>query len=294
MGPEPRRRPDRRRRQTRTTSVSLGGDCEPPDEPDPSVGTTTSAATNGIDIELINNGTADAVFTVNGTDTTVGPNSSTTVTVAAAENETVHITITSGGATLLDDDVTRDCLDPGPELGTVNECATGGIDVQLVNTGADSATFTVNGTDTTVGPNSSTTVTVAAAENETVAHHDHLAARRCSTTTSPGTASIPVLNWARSTSAPPAASTCSWSTPAPTAPRSRSNGTDTTVGPNSSTTVTVAAAENETVHITITSSGATLLDDDVTRDCLDPGPGTGTVNECATGGIDVQLVNTGA
>ena len=277
--------------EIRETTFALGGDCNP--EPEPEVGAVDACAAGGISIELINNGDGAATFTVNGTDTVVGPNSSTTVTVPANENETVHITITSGGQTLMDEDVLRDCLTAEPEVGDVIECAAGGIQIELINNGDEAATFTVNGVDTTVGPNSTETITLPADENETIhititsggqTLMDEDVVRDCLTPEpdvgevnecANGGISVELINngddFATFTV----------------------NGDDTIVDAHSTETVTVPAAEDSTVHITITSGGQTLFDEDVTRDCQNPEPSVGNVNECAPGGIRIRLINDG-
>ena len=81
-------------------------DC---DHPDPKVG-TPECASGGFSVLLDNeDGDDEATFVVNGTNVVVPAGDSVTHPIAAAEGATVHITVTAGGVTLLDDDFTREC-----------------------------------------------------------------------------------------------------------------------------------------------------------------------------------------
>jgi hypothetical protein len=259
--------------------------------PQPKVGTANTCAANGIAIPLINSGTEAAVFTVNGTNVTVAVGQTTTFTVPAVENQTVHVTITSGGATLLDQDFTRDCLHPKPSVEVGDVCAAAGVPIKLINSGDDIAVFTVNGANTPVAAHQSATITIPLAENET----KHV------TITSGGVTlldqdltkdclhpkpSVEVGNVCAAGGIPVKLINSGDDTAVFTV-----NGTDTSVAAHHSTTVTIPADENETVHVTITSGGQTLLDRDYTRDCRHPKPTVEVDDECAEGGVAVELGN---
>ena len=79
------------------------------------------------------------------------------------------MTVTSGGATLLDDDVTRDCDEPDPKVTDEPVYAAGGIGMNLNNLdGADEAVFTVNGVDVVVPAGQTVQHVVTVAEDATV------------------------------------------------------------------------------------------------------------------------------
>ncbi|MGH9186356.1 MAG: hypothetical protein ACRD0U_11165 [Acidimicrobiales bacterium] len=271
--------------------------CEPPPEPDPSVGEINECAEGGVSFELINNGDAPATFTVNGVDVVVGANSTLTHVVPVDENETKAITITSGGETLFDEYVTRDCLHPAPAV-TVEACAEGGIAVMLDNSqGDDTATFRINDDPGIAVPAGETrTEIVPAAENTTV--HIKVTAEGVDEPLYDADVRVNCLRPFPKANFTPCAEggilVTLDNTQGEDAVTFVVNGERFRVGAGQSTTTTVEAAENETVHLLVTTGGANpriLIDQDVTRDCLQPAPVV-TVDECAEGGIRVTLDNT--
>ena len=116
--------------ETRSTTVSVGGDCEPPEESAPEVGAINECAVGGITVELINtDGTAAAVFTVNGTPVAVPAGQTVVHPVAAAEDSTFTLTITADGMDPFSQEITRNCDMPEPSVGAIDTCAAGGITV---------------------------------------------------------------------------------------------------------------------------------------------------------------------
>ena len=119
-------------------TLNVPVDC---DHPDPKVG-TPECASGGFGVVLDNEGGEDeATFVVNGTNVVVPAGGSVTHPIAAAEGATVHITVTSGGATFLDADFTRECEAAVASLSV--ECAEGGLLINIRNDGELPGLFTV-------------------------------------------------------------------------------------------------------------------------------------------------------
>jgi hypothetical protein len=76
--------------------------------------------------------------------------------------------VVAEGTTVFDQAVTRDCLTPAPSVGAIDECAEGGVSVTLINNGDDTADFSVNGTPVAVGPQTTVSHVLPAAEDQTL------------------------------------------------------------------------------------------------------------------------------
>ena len=263
------------------------------DLPDPSVGTINACAAGGISVQLINDGDDDVVFTVNGVDVPVGPDTTLTHVVTAAEDSTTPLAITAPGMDPFNQDVTRNCDEPDPSVGAVNECATGGITVGLVNGGADEATFTVNGTDVTVPANQTVTHPVAVDEDSTItltitsAGMDPFSQQitRDCLTPNPRVTDDPVcaaggiaMNLNNENGTDEAVFTV--------------NGIDITVPAGEIVQHLITVAEDATIHITVTSGAQLVFDQDVTRNCVEPA--ASIVHTCTTTGTTITLTNPGS
>ncbi len=142
----------------------------------PAATATKSCAQGGVVVHLSNEGALQtAVFVVNvdGTSTqhSVAGDQTDDFVIPVAEGHTVHVTITRGSTTFVDDDFTMDCFVPSAKI--VNTCTTPeGATITFTNTGELPVDLTVtkNGTtiDTvTVAPGDTVTKTYPMAEDET-------------------------------------------------------------------------------------------------------------------------------
>ncbi|MCW2924628.1 MAG: hypothetical protein JWM98_2032, partial [Thermoleophilia bacterium] len=138
---------------TTLVSRTLKLDCVPappaPAAPAATVG-DVSCADFGAVVTLTNTGGTPATFTVtrDGTNVatvSVAGGATATQAVPIAENATATITVTAPGMPDVTRTLTRDCLTapaPAATVGTV-DCINGGAFVNLVNTGGETATFTI-------------------------------------------------------------------------------------------------------------------------------------------------------
>ena len=130
----------------------------------PAATATPSCTSGGVQVHLSNTDaeeTATFVVTVNGATSThdVAGGGSADFVVPVAEDSTVHVTITSGETTFVDQDFTANCVNPAASAS--KNCSAGGVQVHLSNTDAElPATFVVTVGDT------STTHDVAAGATE--------------------------------------------------------------------------------------------------------------------------------
>jgi hypothetical protein len=83
--------------------------------PQPSVAAIDRCVEGGIQVTMRNDGGEPADFTVNGTPVQVAPNSNGYQWLPVAEDQSLTVTVMSGGAVLREESVTQDCLEPEPE-----------------------------------------------------------------------------------------------------------------------------------------------------------------------------------
>jgi LPXTG-motif cell wall-anchored protein len=136
--------------------------CNKPAEP--AVKVTQSCTETGglVTLELSNTGGTSVTFTVGTTDYVVAAGGTQTVTLTYPVDGTYTISIFANGVDL-SRTVTIACQKPAePSASVKHSCVDGtsSVEVTLSNTGGTSVTFTVRGVPYTVGPNSSTTVTI--------------------------------------------------------------------------------------------------------------------------------------
>jgi hypothetical protein len=135
----------------------------------PAASATKVCADGGVDVHLANEGaqsTASFIVTVDGTATQhdVAGGGHEDFVVPVAEDATVHITITQGDTTFVDDDFTANCTNPAATA--VRDCTDGGVHVHLTNTDAEMpVTF-----DVTVGSGNSSTSIHTTATGTTTQH----------------------------------------------------------------------------------------------------------------------------
>jgi hypothetical protein len=132
----------------------------------------------GVVLQLTNTGDAPASFTllVDSSDVPLSdldPGRVRSELVAVAEDTTVHITLTSGGQTLIDEDFVRNCTDPVPSATATIDCTRGGVVVTITNNTTIPVDYTVTrntvvvASDTVAGNGATAEVLVPFAEDET-------------------------------------------------------------------------------------------------------------------------------
>ncbi len=232
-------------------------------------------------------------------------NASRTVSVPVAKDSAVHTTLTSGEATLVDDDFHRDCAEPAPTAQAELSCARGGVVVTVANTATvpvDYAVLKGDETDAsgTVAANGGTAeVVVPLAEDETAtmtvdaggvtilgpqeftldcvqpgASIDHTCAA--------GGADVTLTNDGEN----PAEFTVEW-----LSELGAWQAEKVIVAGGGTQHVLVPIDEDATVTITVTVDGTQILQESVERNCV--APRASVTDDCAAGGIIVTLTNGG-
>ena len=277
----------------------------------PTASATHTCAAEGIDVELANGGENAAGFTIeweypvgawNADKVTVPGGSTEHVIVPVDEDATVTITVTSGGAEVLSQTITRNCVEPHASV--VHECAGDGVTVTLSNDGENAAVFTIEvdgeqfGDDVSVPAGEPVVVTVPIDEDETIhvvvseavtaaplfdddvsRHCEEPAVESIQMACAKGGAAITLANRARTT------------------PRSRSrrtaspSGDDVVVPADGTVEVVVPMDEGETATIVVTSNGEEIERATLTRHCVEPS--AAWASSCTEKGSVVTLTNTG-
>lgn len=131
--------------QTRKSSaLTFPNDCD-----EPSATAYVACAAGGVAVSLKNDGTTAAMFDVTsngaivagGDDVKVNGGTSTTVTVAVAEDATTAIVVMAGNDKVFDQSLTRNCVKPLASFEA--KCASGGAVATLENDGESAASFEI-------------------------------------------------------------------------------------------------------------------------------------------------------
>ena len=258
----------------------------------------------GVTITLTNTGDDDATFQVDGgDDVIVGPGESKTVFVPVDENAAYSIEVTSGGQTIATIEGTRDCRHGVSGASVENECAvdgdTEGVAIKLTNTGDDDATFQVDGgDDVVVGPGESTTVFVPVDENsaysiEVTSNGQTLATFEGTRDCRSGVAGVSIADVCATVETTEGIELTLTNTGDDDIDFQVDGGSAITVAGGASQNVFVPVAENSDYSITVTSGGETVATLEGTRDCRFPDVSVDLGDECAEGGVEIIVSNTG-
>ena len=301
--------------ETATVTVNVGGEtilgptsftrnCT---NPQPSARAVLDCASGGVAVTLVNSGDQAATFDVLKGDTVVaddvlvaGPGEAS-VLVPMAEDETAQITVVSGGSTVLNQSFTANCV--RPSVSAAVACAAGGVTVTLTNDGDSPASFSITKGDGApaihvVAGHASTQVTVAYTEGETAqlvvlegatTLLDQSYTFDCEKPTASAThtcAAEGILVELANGGENPAEFTVEWAFPV-----GAWNVDKVTVPGGAIASTVVPVDEDATVTITVTSGGVEILNQTITRNCIEPH--ASVVHECSDDGVTITLSNDG-
>lgn len=131
----------------------------------PSVGSSQSCADHDGTVVVhltATGGEQPIVFTVNGSEVTVQPDTTVDVTIGGLTDGTQHIAVSGGGSDFSFDAMIACDLPPTTEVSSVCSAFDGQVSISLINQGDDAAvTFTVNGVDHVVAAGATEVVVVS-------------------------------------------------------------------------------------------------------------------------------------